>query len=307
MTRRDFLRLSAATATVASARPAFAGPSPSPSPAPARSVIPSSGESITRVGLGTWRTFDVGQDASRRARLAEVLRALVASGGSVIDTSPMYGTSPAVLGDLIAATGVRDRLWLATKVWTSGESAGRAQAEEQFRLLRSERLELLQVHNLSDWRTQLATLRRWKEAGRIRYLGITHYQRGALGDIARVVQAEKLDFVQYPLSLEEPAAAGDLLALCADRGVAFIANRPFSEGGALARVRGTPLPPWAADLGITSWAQYLLKWILAHPQVTCTIPGTSNPAHMTENLAAATGPTLEPAARDRLAAHWRSL
>lgn len=327
LSRRDFLRLSAGTAAVAcagsAANPAPPGAgghpgSPATGRSPARegrdqssplqqSLIPSSGESIPRIGLGTWRTFDVGNDAAQRARLADVLRALVGGGGSVVDTSPMYGTSPAVLGDLVAQTGLRDRLFLATKVWTSGDARGRDQIDEQFRQLRADPLELLLVHNLSDWRTQLETLRRLRDAGRIRYVGITHYQRGAREEMARVLRAEKLDFVQYPLSLEEPAAAGDFLKLCADRGTAFIANRPFGEGGALSRVRGTPLPPWAAESGIKSWAQYLLKWILAHPEVTCTIPGTSNPAHMAENLTAAHGAPLDPAARDRLAAHWRSV
>lgn len=276
-------------------------------PAPQAARVPSSGESIPRVGLGTWRTFDVGHDRVRRARLAEVLRALVAGGGSVVDTSPMYGTSPAVLGDLVAETGLRDRLFLATKVWTSGDARGRDQIDGQFGALRAERIELLQVHNLSDWRTQLATLRKLREAGRIRYVGITHYLQSARNEMARAIRSEKLDFVQYPLSLEEPAAGGDFLKLCGDRGVAFIANRPFGEGGALSRVRGTPLPSWAGELGIESWAQYLLKWILSHPEVTCAIPGTSNPAHMAENLSAAHGAPLDSASRDRLAAHWRSL
>lgn len=302
MTRRDFLRLSTASAVAATLPHSTAA-----APLPGTAVIPSTGERLTRVGLGTWRTFDVGADAARRTRLAGVLQALVAGGGSVVDTSPMYGTSPAVLGDLIAATGLRDRLWLATKVWTSGDEAGRAQAEEQFRLLRTDRIELLQVHNLVDWRTHLKTLRRWQEAGRIRYVGLTHYQRGAREELERIVRTERLDFVQYPLSLEEPAAASSLLGLCADRGVAFLANRPFGEGGALGRVRQQPLPPWAAEFGLTSWAQYLLRWILAHPEVTCTIPGTSNPVHMAENLAVAHAPPLGATDRDRLAAHWRSL
>lgn len=302
MNRRSFLQLAGGTAALACGLRGMAA-----NPAVATAPIPSSGERLPRVGLGTWRTFDVGSDRARRARLADVLRALVEGGGSVVDTSPMYGSSPEVLGELIVETGLRDRLWLATKVWTSGDDRGRAQIDEQYRLLRADRLELLQVHNLSDWRTQLATLRQLRDAGRVRYVGITHYQRGAIDDMARVVRAEKLDFVQYPLSLEEPAAAGDFLSLCADRGVAFIANRPYGEGGALSRVRSKTLPPWTAELGITSWAQFLLKWILSHPEVTCTIPGTSNPAHMRENLAAASGPALDASARARLAAHWRSL
>ena len=301
MNRREFLRLGAGAALLTAAGQARSVD------VPARAVIPSSGLSVTRVGLGTWRTFDAGRDPARRARLAEVLRVLVAGGGEVVDTSPMYGSSPAVLGDLAHDAGLRDRLFLATKVWTSGRDAGEAQLEEQLRRLRTDRLELLQVHNLVDWRTQLATLRRWQEAGRTRHIGITHYLPGAADELERIVRSERIDFVQFALSLEEPRAAGRLVGVCADHGVAFIANRPFAEGAAFGRVRGRELPPWAAELGIATWGQFLLKWILAHPGVTCTIPGTGDPAHMAENLAAARGPAPDASQRDRLAAHWRSL
>jgi aryl-alcohol dehydrogenase-like predicted oxidoreductase len=301
MNRRTFLRLGAGAALLTATGRARAAD------VPARAVIPSSGLSVTRVGLGTWRTFDAGGDPARRARLAEVLRTFVAGGGEVVDTSPMYGSSPAVLGDLARDAGLRSRLFLATKVWTSGRAAGEAQLEEQLRRLRTDRVELLQVHNLVDWRTQLATLRRWQEAGRTRHIGITHYLPGAADELERLVRTEKIDFVQFALSLEEPRAAERLLGVCADRGVAFIANRPFAEGAAFGRVRGRELPPWAAELGIATWAQFLLKWILAHPGVTCAIPATGNPAHAAENLAAARGPAPDAAQRDRLAAHWRSL
>ena len=301
MNRREFLRLGAGAALLTAAGQARSVD------VPARAVIPSSGLSVTRVGLGTWRTFDAGRDPARRARLAEVLRVLVAGGGELVDTSPMYGSSPAVLGDLAHDAGLRDRLFLATKVWTSGRDAGEAQLEEQLRRLRTDRLELLQVHNLVDWRTQLATLRRWQEAGRTRHIGITHYLPGAADELERIVRSERIDFVQFALSLEEPRAAGRLVGVCADHGVAFIANRPFAEGAAFGRVRGREVPPWAAELGIATWGQFLLRWILAHPGVTCTIPGTGDPAHMAENLAAARGPAPDASPRDRLATHWRSL
>ena len=301
MNRREFLRLGAGAALLTAAGQARSVD------VPARAVIPASGLSVTRVGLGTWRTFDAGRDPARRARLAEVLRVLVAGGGEVVDTSPMYGSSPAVLGDLAHDAGLRNRLFLATKVWTSGRDAGEAQLEEQLRRLRTDRLELLQVHNLVDWRTQLATLRRWQEAGRTRHIGITHYLPGAADELERIVRSERIDFVQFALSLEEPRAAGRLVGVCADHGVAFIANRPFAEGAAFGRVRGRELPPWAAERGLATWGQFLLRWILAHPGVTCTIPGTGDPAHMAENLAAARDPAPDASQRDRLAAHWRSL
>lgn len=301
MNRRTFLRLGTGAALLATTGRAVSAS------APARATIPSTGVTVTRVGLGTWRTFDAGNDPALRARLTEVLRAFVTGGGEIVDTSPMYGSSPAVLGDLARDTGLRDRLFLATKVWTSGRAAGEAQMEEQLRRLRTDRVELMQIHNLVDWRTHLATLRRWQEDGRARHIGITHYLPSAADDLERIVRSEKIDFVQFALSLEEPRAADRLLGACVERGVAFIANRPFAEGDAFNRVRGRELPPWAAELGIATWGQFLLKWILAHPEVTCAIPATTNPAHATENLAAAHGPALDAAQRTRLAAHWRGL
>lgn len=272
----------------------------------ATATIPSTGERIPRLGLGTWQTFDIGDDPAARAQLAAVLREFAAAGARLVDTSPMYGRSERVLGELVTQEGLRERLFIATKVWTTGRAAGVAQMEESLRLLRTDRVELMQIHNLVDWRTHLATLREWKERGRARLIGVTHYSAGALDDLARVVQSEPLDFVQYALSLDEPEAAADFLKRCADRGVAFIANRPFG-GGALARVRGKPLPPWCAELGIGSWAQFLLRWVLSHPEVTCAIPGTSRPQHLRDNLSAARGPMPDAATRAKLAAAWREV
>lgn len=303
MNRREFIRLGAGSAVLACG---LRGQTSAPSEL-MHATIPSSGRRVARVGLGTWRVFDIGSDLTARTRLVEVLRAFTAAGGDIVDTSPMYGSAETVLGDLAAETGLREKLFFATKVWTSGADAGLAQMEASLRKLRTGRVELMEIHNLLDWRAHLPNLRRWKEEGRIGHLGITHYASGALDELTRLVKSEQLDFVQYALSLEEPQAAGDFLKLCADRGVAFIANRPFAEGAAFAKVRGQSLPPWAAALGITSWAQFLLKWILAHPEVTCAIAGTSRVEHMRDNLGAARGPALSGADRDRLAAHWRSL
>jgi diketogulonate reductase-like aldo/keto reductase len=303
LSRRDFLRLGTGAAlAVACGVRADAQGAPMPL---ATSTIPSTGEKLPRLGLGTWQTFDVGPDAAARAQLAEVLREFVAAGAKLVDTSPMYGRAEQTLGDLTAEAGVRDRLFVATKVWTSGRAAGVAQMEESLRRLRTAQVELMQIHNLVDWRTHLATLREWKERGRTRLIGVTHYTSGALDDLARVVRSEPVDFVQYALSLDETEAAPDFLRLCADRGVAFIANRPFGGGGALARVRGKPLPAFAAELGITSWAQFLLKWVLSHPEVTCAIPGTSRPQHLRDNLQAARGPMPDAAQRAKMAAAWR--
>lgn len=305
LSRREFLRLGAGATALACGLPGQTAPVSSP--APARARIPSSGVEITRIGLGTWQTFDVGGDAARRTQLAEVLRVFTAGGGDVVDTSPMYGSAEAVLGDLAAETGLRERLFLATKVWTTGEAAGVRQMEDSLRKLRTGRVELMQIHNLTDWRTHLKTLRAWKEQGRFRHIGITHYVASAYPEVARILRNEPLDFLQLNLSLDEPEAAETLLALSADRGVAFIANRPFGGGGAFARTRDRPLPEWAREAGIGSWAQFLLKWVLSHPEVTCAIPGTSRPQHMRDNLAAAAGPPPDAALRRRMAEHWRTL
>ena len=263
--------------------------------------IPSSGVSVPAVGLGTWRTFDVGAGASERAPIREVLERFVALGGRVIDSSPMYGAAEAVVGDLAADLGVADRLFLATKVWTSGRDAGIAQMEQSLRRLRVRRVDLMQIHNLLDWRAHLRTLREWKAAGRVRHVGVTHHTAGAYDDLERVLRAEPLDFVQVNYSLAERDAERRILPLARDRGVAVIVNRPFAEGALFARVRGQTLPAWAADFDCGSWAQFLLKWILAHPAVTCVIPATSRPQHVDDNMKAGVGRLPDPVTRERMA------
>jgi diketogulonate reductase-like aldo/keto reductase len=202
---------------------------------------------------------------------------------------------------------MRERVFLATKVWISGRDAGVRQMQDSLAKLHSGRVELMQIHNLLDWRTHLRTLRSWKEEGRIRYIGITHYQASAHGEIARILRDEPVDFLQLNLSLDEPEAAPEMLALCAERGVAFIANRPFGGGGAFSRVRGKALPSWASDYDIASWAQFLLKWVLSHEAVTVAIPGTSDPRHMADNLGAGRGRLPDARGRTRMAELWRSL
>lgn len=260
-----------------------------------RRRIPSSGETLPVIGVGTWRTFDVGDRPQDRAPLAEVLQVLFDAGGTVIDSSPMYGASEKVTGDVLAlmdgfTNEAHGRAFLATKVWTQGRDAGIAQMRESMRLLRDDKLELMQIHNLVDWKTHLPTLRAWKDEGRIRYLGVTHYTASAHAQLEAVLKSEKLDFVQLNYALDDRAAAQRLLPLAADRGVAVIVNQPFGGGGLLRSLGGQALPSWAGEIGCTSWAQLLLKFVLAHPAVTCAIPGTGKPQHMRDNVQAGVGP-----------------
>jgi diketogulonate reductase-like aldo/keto reductase len=269
--------------------------------------IPKSGETLPAVGLGTWQVFDVAGDAQALGQARETLKVFVEGGGRMVDSSPMYGSAEQVTGQLAAELGARPRLFLATKVWTSGRQAGIRQMEESLRRLRVDRLDLMQVHNLVDVATHLATLKEWRTAGRIRYLGITHYHAGAHADLERLVGKGDVDFLQVNYSLAEPEADRRLLGAAAAAGVAVIVNRPFTEGTMFRRVKDRPLPAWAKEAGCASWAQFFLKWILAEPAVTCVIPGTRNPRHVADNLGALTGPLPDPALRRRMAEHFKSL
>ncbi len=251
--------------------------------------IPATGEMLGVVGLGTWQTFDVGSSAAERAPLGEVLRILFEAAGSVIDSSPMYGRSEAVAGDLLAAAGMRDKAFIATKVWTTGREAGIAQMEKSFKLFHTDRIDLMQIHNLLDWQTHLPTLTAWKREGRIRLLGVTHYTEGAHGTLEAVLQLGGFDFVQINYAIDDRGAERRLLQTARDKGVAVLVNRPFGGGGLMRKLSGRPLPGWAKDIGCTSWAQILLKFVLAHPAITCAIPGTSKPEHMRDNIQAGTG------------------
>jgi diketogulonate reductase-like aldo/keto reductase len=263
--------------------------------------IPSSGEAIPVVGLGTWRTFDVGTTPAERAPLKAVLQRFVELGGRVIDSSPMYGTAESVAGDLAAELAVTDKLFFATKVWTSGREAGVAQIEQSFRRFRTKRLDLLQIHNLLDWKTQLRTLRDFKQTGRIRYVGVTHYTASAYDELERVLSSEPLDFLQVNYSVGEREAERRILPLARERGIAVLVNRPFSEGGLFQRVRGKALPAWAAEIGCESWAQLLLKWVLGNPAATCVIPATSRPEHLTDNMHAGVGALPDETMRSQIA------
>ncbi|WP_248322406.1 aldo/keto reductase [Caballeronia sp. Sq4a] len=296
--RRDFLRATAAAALALPGAGAFAADA-AIEPMHKR-PIPSTGEALPVVGCGTWRTFDVGNDAARRRELADVLRVLFAAGGSVIDSSPMYGSSEAVAGALVTELHARDKAFIATKVWTEGREEGIAQMEQSMQRLAAPRIDLMQIHNLLDWRTQLATLRDWKAAGRVRYIGITHYTSSAFPQVEAVLRAERVDFVQINYAANDRDAEARLLPLAADRGVAVIVNQPFGGGSLLAELRGKPLPPFAAELGCASWAQLLLKFVLGNPAVTCVIPGTGRREYMIDNVHAGIGVYPDAALRRRI-------
>jgi diketogulonate reductase-like aldo/keto reductase len=269
-------------------------------------TIPSSGEAIPIVGLGTYKGFDASLREKERTALGEVLSTLFAAGASVIDSSPMYGRAEGVVGELLAAQHAREEAFIATKVWTEGRAAGIEQMNRSMNLLRCERIDLMQIHNLVDWRTQLATLRGWKEAGRIRYLGITHYSSSAYAEMEKIMRAEALDFVQLNYSLDDREAERRLLPLAAERGVAVLVNLPFGAGRLLRSVRGEPVPAWLREAGCEGWPEALLKFTLANNAVTCVIPGTGNAVHMAENCRAGEGPPLEASIVKRLAEFWDS-
>jgi diketogulonate reductase-like aldo/keto reductase len=269
--------------------------------------IPSSGEDLPAIGLGTWQVFDAGNDTAARAPLRQVISWFAKAGGKLIDSSPMYGSAESVAGDLVAELGLRDKLFIATKVWTRGREEGIREMERSFKRLKVQRVDLMQVHNLLDVDVHTKTLLDWKAKNRIRYLGITHYTASAHAEVERQLKKQKVDFLQINYSLAERAAEQRLLPWCAQNGVAVIANRPFAEGAMFGRVRGKPLPAWAAEIGIASWAQYFLKWIVGHPAVTCAIPGTGKPEHIADNVAAGFGALPDDSARKRMAAYFDTL
>lgn len=263
--------------------------------------IPASGEKLPIIGMGTWQTFDADLAlGEKRTALDQVLRSFLKMGGKIIDSSPMYGRSEQVVGELLTAMGTHSPVFLATKVWTRGKQAGIESMERSMRRLQTKRIDLMQVHNLVDVETQLATMRDWKAQCRVRYIGITHYETGGYPAVEKILQSEKLDFLQINYSIAEREAEQRILPLAQDRQVAAIINRPFGGGDLFSRVRAKPLPDWAAEFDCRSWAQFFLKWIVAHPAVTCAIPATNNPRHLEDNMRAGAGRLPDQKTRQRM-------
>ena len=270
-------------------------------------AIPKSGELLPMVGLGTWRAFDVFDTSDMRAPQREVIQLMFEAGGSVVDASPMYGRAEGIVGDLLAETEDRRRAFLATKVWTEGRDRGIAQMEDPLRQMWTNVIDLMQIHNLIDWRTQLETLRLWKAAGIFRYIGITHYSSHAIDDLVAVMENEDIDFVQMAYSIGERAVEDKLLPVAAERGIAIIVNRPYEGGNLFASITGESLPDWAQEFDCKTWSQFFLKFVMSHPAVTCVIPATSKPNHMIDNLAAGRGRLPDDAMRRRMIQYWEDV
>ena len=251
--------------------------------------IPSSGEELPVVGLGTWQTFDVGQNQEQRSELLEVLKEMKSLGGVMIDSSPMYATSEAVVGDLCQNITNNNHFFYATKVWTNGKSAGIKQMNTSMHKMQRTNMDLMQIHNLVDWKTHIKTLRDWKAEGKIRYFGFTHYTNDSHDTLAKLIKQEKPDFVQFNYAINDRNAENNLLNVARDNGTAVIINRPYNGGSLFGLVKGKSLPNWAKDFDITSWGQYFLKYILSHEAVNCVIPGTSKVKHVKDNMQAGYG------------------
>jgi len=259
------------------------------------------------IAFGTWQVFDKCTEGAARTPLPQLIGPFARAGGKVIDSSPMYGSAESVAGDLVAELGLRDKLFIATKVWTRGRAEGIAEMERSFKRLRVSTMDLMQVHNLLDVDVHTKTLLDWKSKNRIRYLGITHYTASAHAEVERQLRKEKYDFLQINYSLAERESEQRLLPYCHQNKIAVIANRPFAEGAMFRRVRGKTLPPWAAEIGVASWAQYFLKWIVGHPAVTCAIPGTGKPEHIADNVVAGFGRLPDEKMRKQMAEYFDSL
>lgn len=269
-------------------------------------AIPVTGEAIPVIGLGTYVAFDVADSSGQIESRKEIVDMLVAKGGSVVDTSPMYNRAERIVGNIIRASGNRDDLFLATKVWTNGKSAGESQMRSSRDLMNAGVIDLMQVHNLRDVEVHMATIREWQEQGRIRYNGITHYTAGAHRSMTRAMQDHKPQFVQINYSLGEREAEQRVLPLAQELGIAVLINRPFMAGRLFSVVRNRELPDWATDFA-QSWGQFFLKFIISHPAVTCVIPATSQPHHMVDNLGAGFGPLPDATVRQEMIDYWASL
>ena len=264
-----------------------------------RRIIPSSGESIPVIGMGTYNTFDTG-GSDAIDNLSEVLTTFYTGGGRLIDSSPMYGNAEHVIGQVASRMLYVDELFYATKVWTSGLQNGIKQMDDSFSLMKRKAIDLMQIHNLTDWKTHLPVLREWKEAGKIRYIGITHYTDSSHAELEKIIRAENIDFVQFNYSILERQAENRLLAVAAEQGVATLINRPLGQGRLLAQLHGRPLPAWAGEWKMDSWGAFLLKYIIARPEVTVVIPASANAEHVAENMKAGSGPLPDEKTRVKM-------
>jgi len=301
-TRRDFLG-----ALAAASLPAWAPPARAQARDAILRPIPATGELLPAIGVGSWITFNVGAAAAARAPLAPVMQTFFDRGGAMIDSSPMYGTSEAVIGDLLARAQRRRKIFAATKVWTYGKAAGERQIEHSRELWGVPKFDLVHIHNMLDWETHVETLQAWKAAGRVRYIGITTSHGRRHADLETALTKAPFDFVQFTYSLYDRDAEKRLLPLAAERKIAVVVNRPFDGGAMFDTVKGKPLPAWAREIDCANWAQYFLKFVVAHPAVTVAIPATSKLEHMAENMGALYGRLPDTELRGRMARHYATL
>jgi aryl-alcohol dehydrogenase-like predicted oxidoreductase len=295
--RRTFLSSAGSIGAIAALNPAwlFAG-----SQTPIKKKIPQSGELLPVIGMGSARTFDVGDDASVRARLAEVLQAFFDYGGSVIDSSPMYGSAEQVIGDLLKTTRNKQSLFAATKVWIDGKQAGVDQMRRSMKRMGVQVFDLLQIHNLRDWQVHLETLRDWKAQGKVRYIGITTSHGRFHDELESILEKQQFDFVQFSYNIDNRVVEKRLLPLAADRGIATLINRPYQKGELFRKVKGKKLPDWAADFDCDTWGQFFLKFVVSHPAVTCAIPATTKVNHMIDNMRAGFGRLPDARVREKM-------
>lgn len=270
-------------------------------------IIPISGEQLPIVGIGTWQTFDVGNSTQDLAVLKQVLNEMKTYGGSVIDSSPMYGSSEAVVGRLTNSPDFEKAFFYATKVWTSGRAAGIDQMNDSFKKMQRTTMDLIQIHNLVDWQTHVKILKAWKEEGKIRYWGLTHYVDSAHKTLEKIIHQEKPDFVQFNYSIRSRNAEKSLFETCQRNKTATLINQPYESGSLFGLIKGKTLPDWCKDYDINSWGQYFLKFILSNQAVNCVIPGTSKPHHVVDNMGAGFGPLPDAKAREKMYAHLKSL
>ncbi|MFQ6004654.1 MAG: aldo/keto reductase [Woeseia sp.] len=303
LARRTLLKGVIATASL----PALSGAVAATRPDVITRRIPSSGEHLPVIGMGSMKTFDVGDDRAERARLTEVLQAFFDNGGALIDSSPMYGNAEAVLGDVLQSITGKEALFAATKVWADGKQQGIDDMHRSMGRMRVTRFDLMQIHNLKDWRTHLETLKAWKDEGKIRYIGVTTSHGRRHDELIAAMKGETFDFVQFTYNIASREAEKRLLPLARDRGAATLINLPFGRAELFKKVRGKPLPDWAAEIDCTSWAQFFLKFCLAHPAVSCLIPATSKPHHMVDNMGAGFGRVPDEDMRRRMIEHMESI